>query len=148
MKKSEKINKVLYLIALLLLVILVFYHNYYFKAGSSNGFSINNYEASPQAYGERKIEQFGRIINISRDYFYFDLGGKSIKIYGTGITKPTLGETVIFANYGKDGKIRLIDYHNYNFNYVLYVISVLALVVFFVIFLKEWKITKRGFKNA
>jgi len=103
---------------------------------------------NPQKFGNQRFEQFGRIINISNDYFYFDLGGNSIKVFGSGIKKPVLGETVVYVEYGKDGKIRMIDYHDYNYNYFLYAISVIALIIFIVIFLKEWKATWKGFKNA
>lgn len=140
-------NKFLYFSIVLLTIGLFVYGNIRYFRHLSEGFSINNYLENPNRFGEHKDERFGKIINISEDHFYFSLGDINIKIYGAGIKKPIFGETVVFVNYGRDGKITLIDYHNYNYNYLLYILSFFALVIFVIIFLKEWKITPRGFKD-
>jgi len=67
---------------------------------------------------------------------------------GSGIKRPIYGETLVYVHYRKDGIIELIDYHNYDYNYFLYIISFFAFIVFIIIFLKEWKITRRGFEDA
>ena len=111
-------------------------------------FTHDNYLENPQKYGGVKYERMGKIISISQDHFYFELGARDIKVIGSGIKRPILGETVVYVHYRKDGVIELIDYHNYNYNYLLYGVSFIALLIFIMIFFKEWKITWRGFKDA
>ena len=134
-------------IAVLIIVLMVYEAVYYFNY-AKNDFSLKSYLENPQKYGDRKAENFGRIVNISQDYFYFNLSSDTIKVIGTGIKRPVLGETVLYLDYRKDGKIIMLDYHNYNYNYILYAVSVLAIVIFIFLFFKEWKITEWEFKNA
>ena len=145
---SRKYKKAWYLLIVLLIIGLMIYETGYYSIYSKAKFSVRSYLENPQQYGGNKYENFGRIINISQNYFYFDLGGEKIKVLGKGIQKPILGETVLYLDYRKDGTIAMIDYHNYNYNYVLYAISALAVIIFIFLFFKEWKITRKGFKNA
>ena len=89
-----------------------------------------------------------KITSMSEDYFYVNLENTKIKIMGSGIKMPVLGQTAVFLDFRKDGTVKLIDYHNYNYNYVLYILSFFALIIFLIMLFKEWKITLRGFKSA
>lgn len=135
-----------YFFAFILLVSFWLYHNLH-HSNPERSFNLRNYTQNPQKFAGQ-YEQFGKIINISQDHFYFSAGGESIKVFGSGIKTPVYGETVIFVDYRKDGRIELIDYHNYNYNYILYALSLLALIIFIVIFFREWRITLRGFRDA
>ncbi len=146
-RNFKKLKIVGYFSAVILMLFLFAYDNYFTNNRSKNNFTVNNYLANPKEYGGLQLEALGVIGNISENYFYFDMGGRSIKVFGSGIKRPVLGETLVFLDYRKDGVIKLIDYHNYNFNYVLYAVSFLSVIIFILIFFKEWKITLRGFKS-
>ena|SRR3989344_9053241 len=143
-KKMGGLAKVWYFLLFVLITILFFYGNVMDKSYGEDAFNLDNYLKNPQKYGDYKGQVFGKITGINQDSFYIN----SLKVSGSGIIKPVYGETVLFLDFKKDGIIKLIDYHNYNYNYFLYVISFFAFVVFIVIFFKEWKITLRGFKDA
>lgn len=110
--------------------------------------SSRDYLLNPSKYGGYEGEYFGKIINISEDYFYIRVPSTDLKVIGSGIKKPVLGESTFLLYFGRDGFIKLIDYHNYNYNYLLYLFSGFAFIIFLIIFFKEWRITKRGFKDA
>ncbi|MCH7770309.1 MAG: PD-(D/E)XK nuclease family protein, partial [Bacteroidetes bacterium] len=96
------------------------YERVHYSNKAKDDFSLSGYLEHPQRYGGNKGEVFGKILNISQNHFYFNLGDKTIKVYGPGIKKPVYGETVVFLNFRKDGIIEMMDYHNYNYNYFLY----------------------------
>ena len=146
--KLKILMKIWYFLVFLLLIGLLVHENVKNIDNSRDGFSLKNYYENPQKYGDVKFERMGKITKINQDHFYFDLGNVNIKIFGSGVKKSILGETVVYVIYRMYVLIQLIDYHNYNFNYLLYVISIVALFVFIIIFFKEWKITVRGFEDA
>ncbi len=137
-----------YVLLFILVVALFLYDNVYSMYKSENEFTLEKYLENPQKYGGHKGQRFGKIINISQDHFYFNLGDSSIRVSGSGVEKSVYGDTVVFLYYRKDGVIELIDYHHYNYNYLLYVVSFLAFIIFLIIFFNEWKVTWRGFENA
>lgn len=142
----DLLNKFWHIVLFVLIVGLFTYDNLNYRY--MKNFSMESYLENPQKYGGYKGQQFGKIINISEGHFYFDMGSQTIKVYGSGVKKAILGETLLFLHYRKDGKIGLIDYHNYNYNYLLYIISLFAFVIFIVIFFKEWKFTFWRFESA
>lgn len=148
MVKLKTMTKFYLSAAILMLVFLVYDHVYAYIFPDVGYFTLEDYAKNPQAYDGLKEERFGRIINISDGYFYFNSGGKPIKVFGSGLEMPVFGETAIYVELEGDGRIKLVGHHNYNYNYLLYLISAVALLVFLVIFFKEWRITKRGFENA
>lgn len=142
-----KPNKFFYWICAVAAIGILAYNNYTYGNPDEGYFSIENYLKNPEQYGGHTEEHFGNIVYAGKDRFYLSLGTTTLEVYGS-IESPVLGETAVFLDFGKDGKIRMIGYHNYNYNYLLYAASVLALVVFAILFFKEWKLTPRGFKNA
>lgn len=140
--------RIWYSTLLVLIITLFVYSNVCEMYMDEHEFSLENYLKNPQKYGNYKAKHFGKIINISQDHFYYNVGELSIRVEGSGVKKAVYGETTLFINHRKDGIIELIDYHNYNYNYVLYVLSLLAFIIFLIIFLKEWKITPGGFEDA
>ena len=140
--------KVWYLLLFILILSLFFYGNLYVDYSAEDVFNLDGYFKNPQKYGRDNVQVFGNIINIRQNNLYFDLGGLNINVVGSDVKKAVYGETVLFLNFRKDGIIELLDYHNYNYNYLLYIISLFALVVFAIILFMEWKITVRGFKDA
>ena len=140
--------KIAYILVLIMFIGSLIYENVYVSNRSESRFTIEKYLHEPEKYGDKKMERIIQIKNISNDHFYFEWGSHDIKVIGSGIQMPVLGETVVYLNFRKDGIIELIDYHNYNYNYVLYILSFFAVIWFIIIFFNEWKITRRGFENA
>ena len=137
-----------YLLLFILIFGLFLYDNAERENMAKEEFSIRGYLNDPQKYGSHQIESMVKITAISEDHFYVNLEGTQLNVVGSGIKMPVFGQTAAFLDFRKDGTIKLIDYHNYNYNYLLYIMSFFALIVFLIIFFKEWKITLRGFKNA
>ncbi len=132
---------------MIVLAISLFLHENVNSVTDKDRFSIGNYVENPQKYGGINGEHLVKIVNISQDHFYINFGNRDVKVIGN-IERPTLGESTVFLNYKKNGVIELIDFHNYNYNYVLYGFSVFAFILFIIIFFMEWKITWRGFEDA
>lgn len=134
------LTRIWYALLFILIVGLFFYDNVWWIEYSHSLLGV-----------ERKAQIFGKIINISKDHFYIDTGSLNRRIEFSnmpGIRKARYGETVVYVIFRKDGMIEGIDYHNYDYNYLLYFLSFIALIVFLVIFFREWKFTLRGFENA
>jgi len=144
----KNLTKIWFFLVLILIVSLFIRDNVRSMDKAKEGFTVNNYLENPQKYGGVKLENFGRIVNINQDHFYLNIGGRDLKVYGSGIKRPILGEIVVYINYNKNGRLEMIDYHTYDYNYVLYGISFFALILFIIIFFREWKFTWRGFKDA
>lgn len=144
----KNLSKIGYFLVFILVAVLLLFDNLDYSASNKDGFTITKYLENPQKYGGIKLENFGRIVNISQDHFYLNIGSRDLKVYGSGIKRPVLGEIVVYINYNKNGRIEMIDYHTYDYNYILYGISFFALIVFMIIFFMEWKFTRRGFEDA
>jgi len=144
----KNLTKIWFFLVLILTVVLLIHDNVRGVDKAKEGFTITKYLENPQKYGGVKLENFGRIVNISQDHFYLDIGSRDLKVFGSGIKKPILGEIVVYINYNKNGRIEMIDYHTYDYNYVLYGISFFALIAFMIIFFMEWRFTRRGFEDA
>lgn len=147
MGKNRQIGIFLYILVLIIMVSLVWYDNKV-PRNVESGLFLQNYLKNPEKYGGRQVENFGRIINISSDHFYFYTDNTPILVYGSGIKKSRYGETIVFLDYQKNGIISMIGYHNYKYNYFLYFTSVIAIILCAVIFFKEWRLAKGGFKSA
>jgi hypothetical protein len=139
--------KIWYVLVFVLLIGLLLYgdnHNLH----RVERFNLDKYLDGSGVYEGHKGQRFGKIVNISQDHFYFDIGSHTIKIMGSGVEGAVYGETVLFIDFRGDGVMELINHHNYDYNYLLYIISFFAFLVFLFIFFKEWRITIRGFENA
>lgn len=137
----KALNVIFYILVLVLALGLILLDNIIYDYDKIYADDMNQ-------YGEHRDQLFGHIINASDTYFYFDVGNRELLIYGKEIEKATFGETVLYVATKQNGTIELIDYHNYDYNYFLYVLSFIAFLIFVFIFFKEWKVTKRGLKSA
>lgn len=147
-KKLKLLNYAFYFLVVALIVALFAYDRAYYLDRAKSKFTLENYLKDPKTFGSYKSERLAKITNISSDHFYINTGGREIRVIGSNVTMPILGEPVFFLDFKKDGNIALIDYHNYDYNYLLYMLSAVALIIFVIIFLLDWKLTSRGFKDA
>lgn len=145
---KKKIMDVVFYIVIFLLTLGVFiYDNLVIAKEANDKFTFDSYLKKPNKYGNKQLEIMGIVTNISQNYFYFDVGSKELKVEGS-IKRHVLGESAAYLDFKKNGTIELIEYHNYNYNYILYAVSFVALLMFIALFFNEWKPTLRGFKNA
>ena len=140
--------KIWYFLLFILIVTLFLYDNAYDHYEAEHTFSLEKYLGNPTRYEDYKDQYLGKIINMSKNHFYLNVRGSHLKVFGSDVKKSVYGETVFFLNFKKNGNIELIDYHNYNHNYLLYFFSFIAFIIFLFIFFQEWKITLKGFENA
>ena len=113
--KLRNLSRVWLFLIFILIVVLFLHDNVRSTLKAKDHFTLNNYLENPHEYGGHKTEVMGRITSISQNYFYFNVGTKNIKIFGSGIKKPILGETVVFLNFRKDGIIEFDFSNNLNF---------------------------------
>jgi hypothetical protein len=144
-----RILNIIWYITLFILIFTLSAFDYVkYESGDYKSFLLRQYLQDPPHFGDRKAQLFGKIINMSSNHFYFDNGDTIIRVEGSKIEKSILGETTLYLFFSKDGWIYLLDYHNYNYNYLIYVLSILAIIVFIYMFSREWRVTRRGFTNA
>lgn len=139
------IRYTMYLIVVLIIVALVFYENAYHWEKREFGFTLERFLSEPQKYGDYRGERFGAIAEAYEDHFYFSVGDKVIKVMGK-VEKPWFNEVTAHLEFRKDGTIQLLAYHNYKYNFFLYIVSAIALGIFAWMFFCEWKLTRRGFE--
>ncbi|MBI2663179.1 hypothetical protein HYX15_01465 [Candidatus Woesearchaeota archaeon] len=116
-------------------------YNNYFPA-------IKDLEKYPEKYDGVLTEQYGKIEEIREDGFILALGNEKIFVKSANVRKPIYGTVSVVGIFHKEGFIELKDIHYFDYNTTKYVISIIGLIIFLVIFFKEWKITSRGFKYA
>lgn len=116
------------------------YNNYYP--------SIKDLNENPERYNKILTEQYGLIEEIKEDSFILVSGDSKILVKANNIRKPIQGSVNILGVFNKDGFIELEDIHYSDYNNTKYLASIIGLLLFLFIFLKEWKITSGGFKYA
>ncbi len=134
------LNRIWYALIFILIVGLFFYDNVWWLYRDLNIGDV-----------DRETQVSGKIVNISEDHFYIYTGSSNLRIESSNtpkIRKARYGETVVHVLWRKNGTIEGLAYHNYDYNYVLYLFSFIALLMFLIIFFREWKLTSRGFENA
>ena len=104
--------KVRYCLVLILFVLLFAHQNVWNQ--DRERFHIDRFIEDPLTYGNHTGQRFGKIVVVQPETFDFNDGDKVIRIEGSGVVASTLGETVIFLDYRLDGRMVLIDYHNYD----------------------------------
>lgn len=137
------LTKTWYFLVVLLIIGLVFFE----YANQPYGYFSFDMLDNPGRFENQKMQIRGTFINSSNDHFYAEFEDRPLKIYYSGVSPPKLGEIVVSGIIRK-GFVQGTDFHNYDYNYILYVFSSLAAVIFVLILFKEWKLTKRGFENA
>ena len=139
-----KLEKIAYWLVVLLFICLILYFyvcvNYFNYILSSKTIQEN-----PEKYHNTNIQLIGVISDKTNDYFY--LKGRDLKFYYKNVKEPKFGEITTLVTFKKQGYFEVIDIHYHNYSFVKYILSSLAAFLFIFIFLKEWKITLRGFKK-
>lgn len=141
-----KLEHIVYLVFVFIFIVLTldFYlsKKYYFP-------SADTFLSNPAKYDGKQTEFAGPVINVSKDSFYMSVNHRPIKIYYSKLENPKLGQIYIKAKLNKDGTANALDSHNLSYNYLKYAISFFGLIIFIIIFFREWRLKKwRLVENA
>tara|TARA_Y100000310_G_scaffold343159_1_gene449524 strand:- start:39617 stop:40036 length:420 start_codon:yes stop_codon:yes gene_type:complete len=110
--------------------------------------TIQDLKNNPEKYHNWLIEESGTVKNIQNGEFILVLGNEEILVKNTNIRQPKQGSISLIGIFNKEGFIELQKIQYFDYNHYKYWISIIGLFIFLFIFLKEWKLTKRGFENA
>lgn len=84
----------------------------------------------------------------TKDGFIMIFNKKEIEVTAPYVHPPPIFGEVLAYGYLDQNKMRAIGIHNYNYNYMLYMLSAIAGVLVVVHFFKDWKITRGGIIDA
>ena len=147
-KKSSRkiILAAAYVIVLFFFVLLSFdfYLSKKYYAPSSDAFLDN-----PSKYTGQLSEFAGLVLNSSADGFYMSVNKRPLKVYYSGIEKPKFGQLYAHVMLNRNGTATALEVHRLSYNYLKYIISFFAFIIFLFIFFNEWEIKKWRFvENA
>lgn len=142
----KKLNLLSYI--LVVIIFLVTTIHYLHVTGSGIFTTGSFFENSESLAGVEKTF-LGTYKGSFKDGFLLEYNKRMIPFYYDKEVKPSrYGNTIVYGIIQKDGRIKAIDVHNYNYNYVIYFTSLITGILVLVLFLKEWKITTGGLKSA
>ena len=114
------------------------YHNEFYP-------SIYSLSGIPEKQTNRLVElRGGEITEIDKanNEFVYKLGADSIKVkYNPEhpLRKTIHGRNYLLGIY-REGFIELIEFHNNDYNYIKYIVSVFGLVILLYYLVKEWRL--------
>ena len=147
-KQKKNLRKIIlaiaYVIIILLFVLLSvdFYLSKKYYVSSSDSFLDN-----PSKYSGQLSEFAGPVINSSESGFYMSVNRRPLKVYYSGIEKPKFGQLYAHVKLNGDGTATALEVHKLSYNYLKYIISFFAFIIFLFIFFNEWKIRKWRFEE-
>lgn len=145
-KKTEKTGVISYVIIIFIFVTLSvdFYLSKKNYVPSGDEFLSN-----PSGYAGLYTEFAGHVSNVSDQSFYMLVNQKPIKIYYKGFKNAMFGQLYARVTLNPDGTATALEVHKLSYNYIKYIISFFAFIIFFFIFFREWKFKKwRLVENA
>lgn len=101
--------------------------------------TIDEFFRQPSKFKGSKVEFAGHVLNTSTDSFYMSINRRALKVYHPEFEPPRLGQLSALLELNADGTATAIQVHNYSYNYLKYLVSLLGFALFLYIFLKEWK---------
>lgn len=143
---KNKIKIIAYVILIFLFVILSldFYLSKNYYVPSSDSFLDN-----PSKYKGQLSEFAGPVLSSSADGFYMSVNKMPLKVYYSGIEKPKFGQLYVHVMLNEDGTATALEVHKLSYNYLKYIISFFAFIIFLIIFFNEWMLRRwRLVENA
>ncbi|MEK6950821.1 MAG: hypothetical protein AABX13_03820 [Nanoarchaeota archaeon] len=117
------------------------------------GFTFADVLVSPSSYEGMNLSVTGPYGGLGGSgSFYLIYNQKLVRIdyqnYERGHDRiyvpPRWGEVSLYGQVQADGSLRAWRVHNYDYNYLLYVLSFFTGIGVLIFFFHEWKITRRG----
>jgi len=108
--------------------------------------TTNNFQKNPEAYQGITKQIMGKYVKTTNYGFILNYNGQQMPIlYDYAHNPPKYGEILVYGTFQNDGTIQALEVHNYDYNYIIYLISFIAFLFIVQLFFKEWKLTKKGF---
>tara|TARA_B100000315_G_scaffold120482_1_gene110374 strand:+ start:3241 stop:3750 length:510 start_codon:yes stop_codon:yes gene_type:complete len=144
-RMNKAIAIITYIILIFLLVLLSFdfylSEKYYTPSGGM-------FMSDPEKYADMKLTFVGPVINISDSSFYMSVNHKPLKVYYPKLEQPKLGQVLVVGQSHINETTTASEIHYFNYNYLKYYISFIAIFPFLYIFFRDWKIKRWRFVNA
>jgi hypothetical protein len=145
-KNHQYLKTLWYIIVLCLFLLSIFYYQ---LAIEEKFFTTEIFFEHPGKLRLVNKTFIGPYIAPTKEGFLMTYNKKTLPIYYSGNHEPPhYGEVVVYGVATKEGYIKAFKVHNYNYNYIIYLLSFFAGIFVLFVFFKEWKITKEGLKNA
>jgi len=141
----KKIALLWYFLVLVLLIVTLFHYNSVYV---NNGKKFEMIEHPEKYHGITK-QFMGKYGGSFNGGFYLKYNEQLVPIhYSEEYSPPHFGNVLVYGTFNKEGYVEAIGVHNYQYNYIIYLISLIAFLFVVWLFFKEWKIISRGFKSA
>jgi hypothetical protein len=130
---------------MLVFIIFILSLVHYYTIEGEGSKAVINFMDNPKAYAGQTREIMGPYLEQTEDGFIMQYNQRPLRIHYTQpFTPPTYGQVLVYGTLQEDGSIRAIGVHNYNYNYLIYILSLIAGLYVLKVFFTEWKITKHG----
>ncbi|MBI2541520.1 hypothetical protein HYV80_02320 [Candidatus Woesearchaeota archaeon] len=143
---KSKIGIAIYSALILLFVLLSadFYLSKKYYVPSSDAFL-----ADPSRYAGKEAEFAGSFVKSTTGSFYLESNQKVLKVHYPDLEKPAMGQIYVRVRLNADGTATALEVHKMQYNYLKYVLSFFAFMIFLYIFFREWKLREwRLVENA
>ena len=138
--------KIVYRVAYVLTLILTLVTLFHYSMINKNEFTMGDFIENPAQFAGHYRSITGPFVAQTNDGFFIEFNKHHFQVYyAEPYTPPVLGEVSIYGMLNKDGSITAWRVHNYDYNYILYVLSFFAGISVILYFFSEWKMTARGF---
>lgn len=133
-----------YLTATLLFIVVLAHYRVVYPST----FTMGDFFADPEQYAGINRSITGPYAGPAEGGFYLTHNQKQVRIYfEQQHTPPRLGEVNVYGKLQSDGSLQAYQAHNYDYNYLLYVVSFFAGLAVLLLLFREWKVTGRGLES-
>lgn len=143
---QQKKLKILYRFAYLLTLILTILTLLHYSIINKNEFTLGDFFENPVQFAGQYRSITGPFVAQTEEGFFMELNKHHFLVhYAEPYSPPRLGEVSVYGRLNEDGSITAWRVHNYDYNYLLYVLSFITGLFVIIYFLWEWKMTSTGF---
>ncbi len=136
------LDRIGYMLVILLLFLSLLHH---YLTVAKPVLPTSGFIVSPELYDGLSRPVLGIYAGESSDGFWLRYNQQIIPVhYRQKVSPPRYGQILVYGTFHKEGYIEAHQLHNYNYNYIIYLISFLTFLFVLVLFFSEWKMTGRG----
>lgn len=143
---QQKNVQILLRVAYLLTIILTLVTLLHYSIINKNEFTMNDFFKNPAQFAGQYRSITGPFVAQTEEGFFMEYNKHPFLVhYAEPYSPPRLGEVSVYGTLNEDGSVTALRIHNYDYNYLLYVLSFIAGVSVIIYFLWDWEITLTGF---
>lgn len=140
--KRQTLYRLAYMITFILTVVTLVHYSLVNK----NEFTLGDFFENPVEFAGQYRSLTGPLVAQTKEGFFMEFNKHHFLVhYAEAYSPPRLGEVSVYGRLNEDGSITAWRVHNYDYNYLLYVLSFIAGVFVIIYFWWEWKVTLTGF---